>query len=253
MAGMDMHAHRRRRLQELIDEEDKGNAAAFARRYGLDATRVRQLLNPNYRDGNGFGEGAGRALAKKIGREEFYFNMGIEQHEGTAISVPAEMLHEEKKTGLTSGASDESGIKISKTDTLPGPNIGEKVPLLSWDQARTWDKLMEILEQKEVDQWLLCPAPHSVEAFCLENNTDTMDDGTRDGYREGDILFVDPAVPAMPEKDVIVLFPDGRMTIRRLKEDGEGRYLLALNGKRIERWKEGTIVRGVVIFSGNFR
>jgi SOS-response transcriptional repressor LexA len=80
-----------------------------------------------------------------------------------------------------------------------------------------------------------------------------MDDGTRDGYREGDILFVDPEATPVADKDVIAILPSGKMLFRRLKEDGEGSYLLALNGRRIERWEEGTIIRGVVIFSGNFR
>lgn len=248
-----MHAHRRRRLQDLVNEQTEGNAAAFARLHGLDAARIRQLLNPNYRGGDGFGERAGRTLAKQIGLEEFYFNIGAEENSQTAISVPAELLSEKKKTGLPSGASDDSGITMRKTDTLPGPDLRKKVPLLSWDQARTWDRLMETLAEKDVEEWLLCPAPHGDATFSLENNTDSMDDGTPNGYREGEILFVDPSAPAVPGKDVIVIFPDGRMTVRRMKEDSEGLYLLSLNGKRIERWQEGTIVRGVVIFSGKFR
>lgn len=137
--------------------------------------------------------------------------------------------------------------------TEPGLAFRGEVPLISWDQARTWDSTMASIRDDETVSRLPCPAPHSAATFCIENNTGTMDDGTTSGYREGEILFVDPEMKAVPDKDVIVILPDGRMLFRRLKEDGEGLYLLALNGKRIDRWESGTIVRGVVIFSGNFR
>jgi SOS-response transcriptional repressor LexA len=150
---------------------------------------------------------------------------------------------------LPAGRGNTMGLSHAE----PGLAIRGEVPLISWDQARTWDPLMNSLTDDDARHWLPCPAPHSAATFCIENNTETMDDGTAKGYREGEILFVDPEVQAVPDKDIVVILPNGKMLFRRLKEDGEGPYLLALNGKRIERWEEGTIIRGVVIFSGVFR
>jgi SOS-response transcriptional repressor LexA len=122
--------------------------------------------------------------------------------------------------------------------------------MISWDRAKTWDPTMTSFKTQDALTWLACPVEHGPGTYCIENNTESMDDGTRRGYGEGDILFIDPGVPAVPDKDVLVILPDGKMLFRRLKEDSEGPYLLALNGKRMERWKEGTVVQGVVIFSG---
>ncbi|RKR46280.1 hypothetical protein B0G82_3962 [Paraburkholderia sp. BL17N1] len=157
------------------------------------------------------------------------------------------------KSGVIVKSTVEHGNTMGASHAEPGLAIRGEVPLISWDQARTWDPLMNSFNDVDVQRWMPCPAPHSPATFCIANNTETMDDGTAIGYREGEILFVDPEVKAVPDRDIIAILPNGKMLFRRLKEDGEGMYLLALNGKRIERWEEGTTVRGVVIFSGVFR
>lgn len=253
---MDINAHRRARLQELVDEKANGNVEEFARIHptAVGATRLRQMLNPNYRNGAGFKEGAARKLEKALKLPSLYFDLGIEsalaaEHEtvipDTSINTP--------KSGVIVKSAAGRGNTMGLSNTEPGLAFRGEVPLISWDQARTWDPTMNSFNKDDAQRLLPCPAPHSAGTFCIENNTEMMDDGTRDGYREGDILFVDPAVDSIQDRDIIVILPNGKMLFRRLKEDGEGPYLLALNGKRIERWEEGTTVRGVVIFSGKFR
>ena len=92
--------------------------------------------------------------------------------------------------------------------------------------------------------------PASWCAACLRVDGDSMDDGTSDGYREGEIIFVDPDADPLPGRDVVVRTAENKTTFKRLKEDSEGRYLLALNGKKIVRVPAGTHICGVVIFSG---
>ncbi|MFL9904685.1 S24 family peptidase, partial [Paraburkholderia fungorum] len=77
---MDIDAYRRSRLQELVDRDAGGNAAQFARLHNevVTATRLRQLLNPNYRGGEGFKEGAARKLEKALKLQALYFDLGIE-------------------------------------------------------------------------------------------------------------------------------------------------------------------------------
>lgn len=75
---MDMDEHRRKRLRALVDEEAEGNVSAYARKYGQDATRLRQILNPNYRGGRSFGEGTARRLEKDLGLPNLYFDRGLE-------------------------------------------------------------------------------------------------------------------------------------------------------------------------------
>jgi SOS-response transcriptional repressor LexA len=253
-SGMDIYAYRRSRLKELVDKEGDGVAAEFARKHNQDATRIRQLLSATYRKGRGFGEGAARNLEESLVLPERYFDLGFDsvlsaQHNSSISDVPISELN----TGLIVKSQGGIGNTMGLSNLEPGLEIRGEVPLINWDQARTWDTLMNSFTEADAQRWLPCPAAHSAVTFCIENNTETMDDGTTKGYREGEILFVDPEAPAIPDKDIIVILPNGKMLFRRLKEDSEGPYLLALNGKRIERWEEGTTVRGVVVFSGFFR
>lgn len=80
-----------------------------------------------------------------------------------------------------------------------------------------------------------------------------MDDGSPDGYREGDILFVETQAGPENGDDVLVNTSPTKLALRRLKEDSEGSYLLTLNGKKIQRIPEDFQFCGVVIFSGRKR
>jgi SOS-response transcriptional repressor LexA len=161
---------------------------------------------------------------------------------GASINAPKGPMFKElpKKTGDMLGNNDIS----------PRLETHGKLPLISWTQARTWDTLVETFAQEDAEDWLECPVPHSIRSYCVQNVSDGMDDGTSEGYREGEILFVDPEVAAMPGDDVIVNTSDDKTIFRRLKEDTEGLYLLGLNGKKIMRIPEGANICGVVIFSG---
>ncbi|WP_146153238.1 LexA family transcriptional regulator [Paraburkholderia fungorum] len=248
---MDIDAYRRKRLRELVDKESKGNVAAFARTHNQDAARLRQVLNQNYRDGKSFGEGVARRLEADLGLPALYFDLGIEKEilsdhnlgsGDLPISAPKEGVF--KETPKTPVAS------IDETNDAPGPKFHGKIPLISWAQARTWEQLVDTFAQKDAQEWLDCPVPHATSSFCISNDSDAMDDGTPNGYREGEILFVDPSVIAIPGKDVVVRMLDGKMLFRRLKEDSEGLYLFGLNGRKITRYPEGATTVGVVIFSG---
>lgn len=166
------------------------------------------------------------------------------------ISAPTEPTKTGQNEALFEGMGSAGAPMIHSHDIKPGPQIQGKLPLITWAQARNWEQLVNTFTQKDASDWLDCPVPHSPKSFCVENNGDAMDDGTASGYREGEILFVDPEVGAVPGKDVIIQLSDGTLLFRRLKEDSEGVYLLSLNGKKITRMPQGASPIGVVIFSG---
>lgn len=139
------------------------------------------------------------------------------------------------------------------TNILPGPEVRGKVPLISWVRAGDLCESPDTFQPGEADTWLDCPVPHGPRTFCLELSGDSMDDGSADAYRDGEIIFVDPDASADPGRDVVVRTPDNKTTFKRLKQDMEGKYLLGLNGKKIVRVPEGTEFCGVVIFSGRRR
>ena len=125
---------------------------------------------------------------------------------------------------------------------------GSKVPLISWVRAGAFIESPNNFSPGSAEEWLDCPVPHSDRSYCLQVVGDSMD--AEGGYRDGEIIFIDPDIEAMPGKDVVVRTPDGKMTFKRLKEDEAGLYLLGLNGKRIIRIPDGIVFCGVVIFSG---
>ena len=210
MNTQDTIANRRLRLAQLIDERFGGSQAAFVDHTNENQGEVSALLK-----NKSFGEKKARSL--------------------------------EQKCGLPSGWLDEvAGSHDENTKTAPKP-MG-RVPLISWVRAGDMSCAYDNFHPGDAEEWFECPVKHSSSTYCLQVVGDSMD-GV-DGYREGEIIFVDPEVTAVPGKDVVVRTPDGKTTFKRLKSDTEGPYLLALNGKKIIRVPDGTTYCGVVIFSG---
>lgn len=135
-------------------------------------------------------------------------------------------------------------------NTSPVSDVYRLVPVISSVQAGAWRDVHDPYPPGVSDVWIPCPSKHGPNTFALRVEGDSMD--APGGYREGEIVFVDPAVHAVPGKDVVVRTPDGRATLKRLKADAEGPYLMALNPHwptRILRMPEGTVICGVVIGS----
>lgn len=146
-----------------------------------------------------------------------------------------------------------AGVEAIHSNTVQGPEIRGKVPLISWVRAGELCETHDNYQPGDADHWMDCPVPHGPRTYCLEISGDSMDDGGADAYRDGEIIFVDPDASPDPGRDVVVRTPDNKTTFKRLKEDTEGRYLLGLNGKKIVRVPEDTVFCGVVIFSGRRR
>lgn len=129
-----------------------------------------------------------------------------------------------------------------------GPEIRGKLPLINWVKAGDLCESHESIHPGDAEEWIDCPVPHSNRAYCLRVSGDSMDG--EGGYRDGEIIFVDPEVAATPGRDVVVRTEDGKTTFKRLKQDTEGFYLFGINGKKIIRIPPDTHICGVVIFSG---
>ncbi|WP_291981370.1 LexA family transcriptional regulator [Candidatus Accumulibacter sp. ACC005] len=123
------------------------------------------------------------------------------------------------------------------------------VPVLRWEQLLPTDSSGDGGQSA----WLACPVEHSDETFALPVLGEAMNGN--DGYREGEILFVDPRVPAAHGKDVVVLHGETPL-FRRLVLTPEGRFLQTLNPNwptPIMRLPDDAVVRGTVVFSGRLR
>jgi SOS-response transcriptional repressor LexA len=220
-------------------------------------TRLKQLMSDEY-------ENKQRLLAEKLERQPDYISR---------------LFHGKKKLGADLARTFESLLGKPKywldgVDTLiepqrsaqefaqerdaynvaPGPEIRGQVPLISWVQAGDFCETQDPLSPGDAEKWLACPVPHGSHTYCLRVIGRSMD--SEDGYREGEIIFVDPDVEARPNKDVIVRTPDGESTFKRLKKDIDGYYLLALNPKwepNYMKMPDGSHICGVVIFAGRER
>lgn len=119
------------------------------------------------------------------------------------------------------------------------------VPLISWVTAGMLHEAIDNLAPGDAERWIETPFRHGENTFCLKLVGLSMSPD----YRDGEIIQVDPDVPAEHGKDVVVRTPDGLATFKRLQisETGE-QYLMALNPDlpdRIIKVPEGTIICGV--------
>lgn len=159
------------------------------------------------------------------------------------------VLHGTEPMLVESGASAGSAENSVDNNFRPLPS-SSPVPVISWIRAGQWCEAHDPWQPGDADDWLPCPVRHGKNTFALRVDGDSMDGPG--GYREGEVIFVDPDVRATPGRDVVARTPNGTATFKRLKEDAQGQYLLALNPAwpdRIIRVPTGTVICGVVIGS----
>lgn len=132
----------------------------------------------------------------------------------------------------------------------PGAPAALSIPLLSWVRAGDFCESPGQFGMEDAEEFLPRPLFNtSKKTFALLVRGDSMD--VSGGYREGEIVYIDPDVSPTPGRDVLAKTESG-MTLKRYKEDEDGPYLLQLNGNKIIRpanWH----VCGVVVFSGQKR
>jgi len=234
-APMDIDAYRRARLQDLVDKAAKGNAAEFARLHkeAVTATRLRQLLNPNYRGGEGFKEGAARKLEKTLGLPNLYFDLGIEN-----------AIAEEHKTGtIDESISGTNAALIKELPKSPTPSIGREsaeksvknvrpgqlgqreIPVISYVQAGMMTEVVDPFALGDGLETIATDLELSDGAFALIIEGPSM----LPEFNEGDKVIIDPALSPRP-----------------------GDFVVGKNGKEEATFKKyrprGTSERGEMVF-----
>lgn len=123
------------------------------------------------------------------------------------------------------------------------------VPLLSWVRAGAFCEAPGQFTREDAEEMLPRPLSKvSVNTFALLVVGDSMD--APGGYREGEIVYIDPDVAATPGRDVLAK-TGNKMTLKRYKVDEDGQpYLLQLNGQVIIRPVGEWRVCGVVVYAG---
>jgi SOS-response transcriptional repressor LexA len=116
------------------------------------------------------------------------------------------------------------------------------VPLIHWVELSAWLKDAATTTPGESARLIPCPKAHSPRTVALRVRGDSM----RGRFREGEIIFVDPAREARHNHYVLARVGEN-WTFRRLRTQ-DGRYLQALHPDfRIQELTDDALICGVVI------
>lgn len=212
---------------------------------------IRRINARKLRDGVGGNSFFANMIDREPTQTSRFMSDGATKNIGDAMA-----RHIEKCFDLPQGWLDQTHqtANVTKNHNVSETNRNiVMVPVIAWVQAGTWTKI----DEQEVDLYSTetypCPVPCGPMTYILRVIGDSM----IDEYRPGDMIFVDPEVVAVHGDDVIALMHDtGETTFKRLIEDGNKKYLKALNQNWPERYIKingNCSIIGTVIFSGKPR
>ncbi|MBY8971855.1 helix-turn-helix domain-containing protein [Pseudomonas sp. P867] len=140
------------------------------------------------------------------------------------------------------GAKQINGAAAEEHNVEPGPTIKGYVPLISWVQAGAWCEITDVKTLDDAELWLPCAASHSNQSYALRvRGLSMFNQHERRSFRDGDIIFVDPAKEAENGSLVIAKLVDSQeATFKQLVMEGSRRFLKPLN----PAWPEPIIELG---------
>ena len=129
------------------------------------------------------------------------------------------------------GSQKEVSPTFSDTNVEPGPAIKGYVPLISWVQAGAWCEISDVRTLDDAEIWLPCAASHSHQSYALRvRGLSMFNQHERRSFRDGDIIFVDPAKDAENGSLVIAKLIDSQeATFKQLVMEGSRQFLKPLN------------------------
>lgn len=132
---------------------------------------------------------------------------------------------------LWKGGSPKETPTVAETNVEPGPAIKGYVPLISWVQAGAWCEVSDVRTMDDAEIWLPCAASHSSQSYALRvRGLSMFNQYERRSFRDGDIIFVDPAKDAENGSLVIAKLMDSQeATFKQLVMEGNRRFLKPLN------------------------
>lgn len=148
-------------------------------------------------------------------------------------------------------ALDSTVAQLTHSLELPkeaDPVVGlRKVPLISWVQAGLPTPVASL---DDMDKWYICPVRISKNGFALKVRGESMEPM----FYEGDIVFIDPEVPAESGR-IVAAVDDGaadpEATLKKLVKDGPDYYLRALNpdwpGPKFQPFTQSMRIAGVAV------
>lgn len=249
------------RLQALLlkikDHFCDGVAALLARQIGKDPSYVNRLFYPEGKAGaKGIGieimDACKRAFPLPRGYwdmqpDDFVFRidpLAPSERDAIAYIMSTPQSPQNQAIRLREAAVEWANVE-------PRASIGGSVPLMSWIRAGDFCESPNNFAQGDAEEYLPRPLQNmGKNVFALTVKGESMD--TPDGYREGEIVYIDPDKSPVSGNDVVARV-ENKLNLKRYKEDQDGPYLLQLNGNIIIRPEGDWSVCGVVVFSGKRR
>lgn len=183
-------------LRILVQEH--GTQAQFARRYGLDASYISQILSGH----RSFGEKSARNMETKIGLPP-----------GTLDGM---------NLGMQLGESNVEPAYVAQSTRT--------APVVSWVQAGQWAEAVDLYAAGDGESREETPASAGPNAFWLRVKGDSMTAPAGLSVPEGYLILVDP--DTQPENGSLVVAKldiDDEATFKKLVMDGPHKYLKPLN------------------------
>lgn len=117
------------------------------------------------------------------------------------------------------------------SNTAPGPDIRNYVPLISEVQAGEWSEAIDPHEPGYAEDWLPCPKKNGHHTYALRVRGDSMTAPFGKSYPEGCIIFVDPdkRSPANGERIIAKLKGSNEVTFKAFQRDAGRVWLKPLN------------------------
>jgi SOS-response transcriptional repressor LexA len=184
-------------LRRLVNEH--GSQAEFARKFGLDASYISQILSGH----RGFGERSARNFESKIG-------------------LPPGSLDKGRNHSFIREDTNIENAYIHPST--------RKSPVISWVQAGEWSEAIDLYSPGFGESMEETPHSASAHAFWLRVVGDSMTSPVGMSVPEGYLILVDPE--AQPENGSLVvakLDSAQEATFKKLVIDGPNKYLKPLN------------------------
>lgn len=185
------------RISSLLQDKNGGNQSELARYVGVTPQAVQQWV-------------AGETSPR-----------------GNNFRKVAEFLETTIEYLLTGGITVSRKIgPISDENVSSGPDLFGRVPLISSVQAGDWSNIVDNFQPGDAEDWLFYPKKLGPKAFALRVSGISMEPK----YQHGDIIFVDPDVPAEHGSNVVVRLDDeNQATFKQLVVEDGRKYLRPLN------------------------
>lgn len=138
----------------------------------------------------------------------------------------------EQALGLHSGYLDMPyGLSEFNNATVLS-HTGRKLPVIGSIAAGSWCEAQGTFDPRDAEEWIDAPGPVGPKAFILRVEGISMEPK----FLEGDKIVIDPSLEALPGHFVAAKRTrDQAATLKQLKQEGNEKYLYALNPDWPER------------------